>query len=157
MKIQHYLSLMAAGLIFSMGSIQAQPFFGPGDGPGGRHFDAEDRFERMADRLDLTDEQEKDGKAIHEKYSKQIEAIWEEISALQDTLREKLEAKIVDLKEVKAQLQKIAEKQVEMRMLVIQRHLEFEKILTDEQKEEWKAIMEKHRERMEKRMESKRR
>lgn len=151
MKLQRSLSVFAAVLMFSAVALPAQPFMGPGGPPGREHgrgpFGPEDRFERMADRLDLSKEQESRGKAIHDKYNKQIQELWDEIAEMHEKLRTTLEGKSVDLNDVRSQLQKIADKQVEMRMLFIQRHLEFEKILTDEQKEEWKSWMQRHRDR----------
>lgn len=143
-----HLLVMSLALLTSASVLSAQPMQdreGPPDmemccGP-----DGERHMERMTKELNLTREQQAKAKAMHEKHQPAMKAQREKMKPLHDELRKLLEADKVDLAAVRNKLQAISAVHVEMRMLHIQGRLEFESILTPEQKTK---LREMHKQRM---------
>jgi Spy/CpxP family protein refolding chaperone len=151
-----YLSLCLGGT-----ALLAQPGSRPGGGPPDDGMGPPDgmggppRLERLARDLNLSAEQQTRARAVREKFKPQVQALMEKMRPLHEQLRALLEAERVDLGAVKAKLTEISAAQVEMRLLHIQERLEFQTLLTAEQKTKLRALMqekmERHRERMDRR------
>jgi Spy/CpxP family protein refolding chaperone len=125
-----------------------RPHHGDGMGPGPHkgHGDPKKHLERMTKELSLTKEQQEKAKAFHETREALMKTQREKMQPLHEELRKLLEADKVDLAAVRRQLELIGKGHVEMRMQDIQGRLEFEALLTPEQKKKLKAM---HKKRME--------
>ncbi|MCE9599598.1 MAG: Spy/CpxP family protein refolding chaperone [Spirochaetia bacterium] len=140
---------LAIVTIASTGAYAEKPSpdeFGPdmmGEGPGHNP----KHFEKMIAELKLTKEQQVKARALHEKGQPAMKAQMEKIRPLHEQLRGLLEAEKVDLTAVRQKLTEISAIQIETRMQHIQHRLEFESILTPEQKTKMRQI---HKDRMEK-------
>lgn len=162
MKRVHASALaICLGLSLGGSALLAQPGMAPGGGPPEDGMGPPDgmggppRLERLARDLNLSAEQQTRARAVREKFKPQVQALMEKMRPLHDQLRALLEAERVDLAAVKAKLTEISAAQVEMRLLHIQERLEFQSLLTAEQKTKLRALMqekmERHRERMDRR------
>lgn len=115
-----------------------------GDCYGGRHahrmsHDGDQRFERMADRLDLTDEQRKSVRAMLDQSRPQMRELDDKLRANRQALRDLADSDQVDEK----QLRKIAKEQGELHsQMIVQRtqmHQQIRKVLTEEQREQLRS------------------
>ncbi len=119
-------------------------FFIPGGGPGPR--EKEDRnFERFSKELSLSPEQIEKAKAATDKRLNLSRSIGEKLPSLHESLRKLLESPKVDLIAVKSKLKEISDIQLELRFLHIKGRLEFESILSPEQKQKLNQL---HKERL---------
>ncbi|WP_193164546.1 Spy/CpxP family protein refolding chaperone [Microbulbifer hainanensis] len=141
-------SVVLAGALVAPGLSMA---FGPDDrGPGGPGHFREHMFERMADKLDLTEGQKAQLKANMEANREAHKAQREQMHELHKQLREAIEsgADQATLDKLGAQLGKLeVAKMQEMQKM----HEQFEAILTDEQKAKLKEMKAQHMERWEER------
>lgn len=149
------LLILSLTALLGAGALGAQPMHDRDDGPEGEMCcgeNGERHMERMARELNLTKEQQAKAKAMREKREPAMKAQMEKMKPLHEELRKLLEAEKVDLAAVKSKLQAISAVQVEMRMLHIQGRLEFESILTAEQKAKMREMHKQHMDRMRDRM-----
>lgn len=145
MKITKLLALMLS-LSLVAGTLQAKPdrdgddsgFMEPGRGHHGKK-----HFEKMIKELNLTKEQQEKAKALKEARKGKMKASMEKMRPLHEELRTLLEADKVDMSKVRTQLEKIAALQVDLRLSHIEGRLEFEAILTPEQKAKLKTMHKK--------------
>lgn len=141
---------LAAAL--SAGALGAQPMHERDDGPEGEMCCGGERGERhmekMAQQLNLTADQQAKAKAMREKRAPAMKAQMEKMKPLHEELRKLLEAEKVDLAAVRNKLQAISAVHVETRMLHIQGRLEFESILTPEQKTKLREMHKQHMDKM---------
>ena len=145
-----HLLMLSLALLASASVLNAQPMHEREGGPDGEMCcgqDNERHMERMTKELNLSKEQQAKAKAMHEKHQPAMKAQREKMKPLHDELRKLLEADKVDLAAVRNKLQAISAVNVEMRMLHIQGRLEFESILTPEQKAKMREM---HKQRMDK-------
>lgn len=119
--------------------------FGPGPRKG-RGGDPKKHLEMMTKELGLTEEQRSKAKALHETRESLQKTQHDKMRPMHEELRKLLEADKVDLAAVRRQLEAIGKQHVEMRMQDIQGRLEFEALLTPEQKKKLRAM---HKKRME--------
>jgi protein CpxP len=99
-------------------------------GRGGRRMDVNQRVENLSKQLDLTDDQKTKVRAIFEDEMKQRQGLREDSSLSREDRMEK------------------------MRVINQSTREQTEKILTDDQKKKYEAMMKENRERMRERMES---
>ncbi len=134
------LTCTGAGLFADPpGPPPEEGMFGP---PNPREFD------RMMDELKLTDAQRTKVKAQHEAQRAEAKKYMDQMKPLHEELRGLLEANTVDLKAVRSKLQAISNVQLELRMLHIKGRLDFESILTPDQKAQLKKIQKERMEKM---------
>ncbi|TGL35318.1 periplasmic heavy metal sensor [Leptospira koniambonensis] len=119
-------------------------FFIPGGGPGPRDRE-EKNFERFSKELSLTPEQIEKAKSATDKRQNISRTMGEKLPALHESLRKLLESPKVDLVAVKSKLKEISDIQLELRFLHIKGRLEFESILTPDQKQKLNQL---HKERL---------
>lgn len=129
------LGIMLALVAFTTTGVYAEKpsrdDFGPdmmGEGHDQKH------FEKMSNELKLTKEQKEKAKALREKRQPAMKAQMEKVRPLHAQLRVLLEAEKVDMNAVRQKLTEISAIQIETRMQHIESRLEFESILTPEQK-----------------------
>lgn len=114
------------------------------EGPGHhRHGDPKKHFAHLVKELRLTPDQQEKAKALREMRDSLIQAQREKVRPLHEELRQLLEADKVDLVAVRRQLETIGKAQIEMRMQDIQGRIEFEALLTPEQKKKLRAMHKK--------------
>lgn len=113
------------------------------------------RMNKMARKLNFTANQKKKLIDIQEKQKTAMKAQCDKARPMEENLRNLLKADKVDLAAVRKQLDDIAKVNVEKRMLGIQTHLEFEAILTKEQKQAMKEKREKKMQKHERKMKKK--
>jgi len=148
MKKLIMITAMGAALLFTADALHARR------GPGGdgdtreRRGDLHGRMgeecgpgtffgepQRLKTALGLSDEQVKKISAINEDYRRRFRVFRDDISPLHGKLRNELLKPKIDLEEVKRLLQKIADINVEIRLLKIKHQLDIELALTPEQRE----------------------
>lgn len=152
MNANKYIIVFIGAIALSFAGISAQPCggMGPGGGPGmgggghgmrpgpgggpGPNMDVDDRIDRLSYRLKLTDDQKKKAKEIFTEYQKRMDKLFEEIPERNKELRELFNQDTLDLKAIRAKMEEISKIHVDMRMMHVEQHAAFEKILTDEQK-----------------------
>lgn len=140
------LGLVLAFAAFSTAGVYAESPDDSGPGIMGEGQDQK-HFDKMAGELKLTKEQQEKVKALREKRKPAMKAQMEKIRPLHKELRTLLEAEKVDLTAVRRKLTEISAIQIETRMQHIESRLEFESILTPEQKAKMRKM---HKDRMEK-------
>ncbi|MBL8022504.1 MAG: periplasmic heavy metal sensor [Leptospirales bacterium] len=128
------------------GAILAQPDR-RGPGPG-----RPPSIEMLARDLDLSREQQEKARALRARNQPLLRAQLDKLPGLHDELRKILEVEKVDLGRVRAQLRKIDDVLIEVRILEISDRLEFEAILSKEQLAKFRELGRKHRERNRPRM-----
>ncbi|MBN8222424.1 MAG: periplasmic heavy metal sensor [Spirochaetes bacterium] len=117
---------------------------GAEEGPGHqRRGDPKKHFAHLVKELKLSKDQQDKAKALREMRDSLIQAQREKMRPLHEELRQLLEAEKVDLVAVRQQLETIGKAQIEMRMQDIQGRLEFEALLTPEQKKKLRAMHKK--------------
>jgi Spy/CpxP family protein refolding chaperone len=95
-------------------------------------------FEKIAAELKLTQEQKEKARSLIEKREILFKEKSERMPILHEQLRTLLEAEKVDLNLVRAKLQEISNRQLDIRMIQIQGRLDFESHLTNDQREAFK-------------------
>lgn len=121
----------------------SQDEYGPdmmGENHNQKHFD------KMVSELKLTKEQQEKAKALREKRQPALKAQMEKMRPLHQQLRALLEADKVDLAAVRQKLTEISAIQIDTRMQHIEGRLEFESILTPEQKAKMRKMHKDHME-----------
>jgi len=150
MKQRFLLGLLSLFVYFATSAIQAQRQ-GPRDEPPGMMDgpgqDGRRDFKRMARDLNLTKDQQEKAKAQREKREPGVRNQMDKLRPLHEDLRKLLEAEHVDLAKVREKLRAIGDVMIEIRMLQIQGRLDFESLLTDEQKSTLRKLHQKDMER----------
>lgn len=147
-KIPLFRILVASAVLFSAASVFAEP---PGPPPeeGGMFGPGNPReFGKLMDELKLTDAQRAKVKAQHEATKTDAKKYHEQLKPMHEELRALLEANTVDLKAVRAKLQSISNVQLELRMIHIKGRLDFESVLTPDQKAQLKKITKERMDKM---------
>ncbi|MBX7058300.1 MAG: Spy/CpxP family protein refolding chaperone [Leptospirales bacterium] len=99
---------------------------------------------RLAARLHLTAEQKQRAEQIRDRFRTQSQTQLAAMRPLRDQLRGMLQADQVNLEAVRAKLQELGAIHVELRMLHIQERLEFEALLTPQQRQQLRAMRPEH-------------
>lgn len=135
-------ALLAAGLVAgSWTSLAADPEGGPGRREGREERGARGPdLNRLAERLNLSAEQKQNAQNIRNKYMSQHRTQIESMRPLREQLGQLLRAEQVNLDQVRAKLQQISAIHVELRMLKIRERLEFEALLTPEQRQQLRRM-----------------
>ncbi|HEY5869410.1 MAG TPA: periplasmic heavy metal sensor [Candidatus Tectomicrobia bacterium] len=108
-------------------------------GPGGmmrRH------MERLAQQLELTDDQRMQVRTLLGNHAKEAIRLRADLGVMAVDVRQLLETDPVDLPKVKQQLQSIASKEVDLRLAHITLRQEISKVLTPEQRQKFRAMRE---------------
>ena len=100
-------------------------------------------FGKMFEDLNLTDDQQASVDRIKSDYKKSSIRLKADIGVLEVELKDMISSPRTDLKKVKKKLDNIESKKSELRFMRIEKHTKIKAILDDEQKEKFKAIMDK--------------
>ncbi|KPJ66099.1 hypothetical protein AMJ44_08975 [candidate division WOR-1 bacterium DG_54_3] len=101
----------------------------------------EQRSERIAKRLELTEEQKAKFKDQREKMQKYVEGTRDEFRELGKKLKTELEKDNPNRATVQSLIRKIGQKQTEMQLRRMDSLLELRKILTSEQRQKFKKML----------------
>jgi len=152
MKRVIMITAMGAALLFAADALHARRGPGREGDMRGRPGEPHDRMgaecgpgsffgepERLKDALGISEEQVKKISAINEDYRRRFRVFRDNMSPLHGKLRKELLKPKVDLEEARRLLQKIADINVEIRLLKIKHQLEIEQALTPEQRGKLRA------------------
>lgn len=119
-------------------TVQNGPPMGPMDIIFPFHDPEGKEFEKIASELKLTQDQQEKTRSLIEKREILFKEKSEKMPILHEQLKTLLEAEKVDLNLVRAKLQEISNRQLDIRMIQIQGRLDFESHLTTDQREAFK-------------------
>lgn len=107
----------------------------------------EANFERMSERLSLTDEQYRDIRSLANEYREKRMAIYQQMRPVRMELRGLRSAEQPDRDAIKAKLEELQEHRTELHMISLDYREAVEALLDDEQKALWRAYREERSER----------
>lgn len=151
MQLTNWKTLMGSLILASAVALPGAAFAGDHHGrQGGEHHGKghhmQEMFDRMAEKLELTEAQKAQLKAKRETHHDALKSLKEQKHKLRDEIREALDsgADQTKLDGLAAQLGA-----VELRMMQQhhQMHKELEAVLSDEQKAKWEQMRKEHKER----------
>ena len=145
-------AVLAATLLFPASVLVAQPPDGPpgfGDGPGRGSGEGRGEgimFERMAEKLDLSEGQKAEIEALRDSHREQAEPIIEQARAARHAVGDLMRSDAFDEETIRSAAQQAADIQVELTVLRARHHSEMQSILTPEQQEKAAELREQWRE-----------
>lgn len=145
MRRQAFIGVAAALALAVAGLAWAQPGDGKGPRAGRGGGNQEQRFERMVEQLELTDDQAEKVRAIHENGKIERAALQKDLARLRNQLEGEMLKDDVSKQNVVRLTRQIGEKRTEMALMRIDHQFEIREILTPEQRDKFMTMHAKGR------------